>query len=246
MVFKIMFVIANKKDNEIIMIGNQLDYMGNGYPRLIEEDTAFPDWMVDVHEVETTPEEVQPGEYCYTKEQGFYLNPNWTEPNKYGVTENTLKQIEEDTLTRLQANVSGVEQTAAMTETMLVKTFRAMTLTAGDQTAARAVNLYPVWAAEKAVEEGERMQCEGKLYRCLKSHVTQESWKPSQDTASIWEVIDVEHAGTAEDPIPFSVNMEVFEGKYYTWGDMLYKCIRNSGQPLQHTPDQLVGIYFEE
>lgn len=121
-----------------------------------------------------------------------------------------------------------------------------MTLTADDQTAARAVNLYPVWEVGKAVEEGERLQCEGKLYRCLKSHVTQENWKPSQDTASIWEVIDVEHAGTSEDPIPFSVNMEVFEGKYYTWEDMLYKCIRNSGQPLQHTPDQLVGIYFEE
>lgn len=51
--------------------------------------------------------------------------------------------------------------------------------------------------------------------------------------------------GTKEHPIPATNNMQYYEDKYYTYNDVLYKCNRNTEQAVWHTPDQLVGIYFE-
>lgn len=118
--------------------------------------------------------------------------------------------------------------------------------TTDDQAAARAVFLYPHWQPGLEVNTGERYQHEEKLYKAKADHTTQENWAPGQGTESIWEVIDVIHTGTKDDPIPFAVNMEVFKDKYYTWADKLYICTRDSGQPLQNTPAELIGNYFEE
>jgi hypothetical protein len=48
-----------------------------------------------------------------------------------------------------------------------------------------------------------------------------------------------------EDPIPYTPPMEIFEGKYYTQYDVLYKCTRNSGIALSHDLYDLKGIYVE-
>lgn len=116
---------------------------------------------------------------------------------------------------------------------------------ADNQTAAKAVFLYPEWQAGLEVKRGDRLQCEGLLYKALQDHTTQENWKPSQATASIWQVIDVTHAGTLADPIPFSLNLVVYKDKYYTWEGKTYLCTRDSGIALQNSPDQLIGHYFE-
>lgn len=51
--------------------------------------------------------------------------------------------------------------------------------------------------------------------------------------------------GTKEHPIPATNNMQYYEGKYYTYNDVLYLCNRDTEQAVWHTPDQLVGIYFQ-
>ena len=51
--------------------------------------------------------------------------------------------------------------------------------------------------------------------------------------------------GTKEHPIPTTNNMQYYEGKYYTYNDVLYLCNRDTEQAVWHTPDQLVGIYFQ-
>lgn len=91
-----MFIITNKEGNEVLMMGAKLDHMENGYPRLIEENVAFVTEQVDVHEIETVPEEVTAGKYCYTEEEGFYVNPNWREPNPYGVSDEQYNAIIDD------------------------------------------------------------------------------------------------------------------------------------------------------
>lgn len=83
------------------------------------------------------------------------------------------------------------------------------------------------------------------LYMCISTHTSQENWKPSQLTASLWRRIDLEHAGTIEDPIPAAVNMIYYKDKYYIEGDTLYKCTRDSEIALQYLPSQLIGHYFE-
>lgn len=132
-----------------------------------------------------------------------------------------------------------------MNKEKLVAAIKAMRLTAADQTAARAMELYPSWAVGLTVAVGDRLQHGGKLYKVIQAHTTQADWTPDV-AVSLFEVIDVEHSGTAEDPIPWAVNMECFSGKYYTWEGVLYLCIRDSGIALAYSPDQLIGHYFEK
>lgn len=105
---------------------------------------------------------------------------------------------------------------------------------------------YPEWETGIDVVKGHRYQYEGDLWEVLQGHKTQENWKPSLETASLWKRVDEEHAGTKDDPIPYAPPMEIFKDKYYTQSRVLYKCIRDSGQPLSHNLSDLVGNYVEK
>lgn len=105
---------------------------------------------------------------------------------------------------------------------------------------------YPEWEVGIDVVKGHRYQYEGDLWEVLQGHKTQENWKPSLETASLWKRVDEEHAGTKDDPIPYAPPMEIFKDKYYTQSKVLYKCIRDSGQPLSHNLSDLVGNYVEK
>lgn len=69
--------------------------------------------------------------------------------------------------------------------------------------------------------------------------------EPGLTTAALYGVIDLEHEGTSDDPIPYTPPMEIFSGKYYTQNKVKYKCIRDSGQELTHDLSALVGTYVE-
>ena len=104
---------------------------------------------------------------------------------------------------------------------------------------------YPEWIAGIAVKVGERYLSDNILWECIKEHTTQDNWKPSMDTASLWKVVDEEHTGTIEDPIIYIPPMEIFKDKYYIQNGIKYKCTRNSEQPLTHDLSALVGLYVE-
>lgn len=105
---------------------------------------------------------------------------------------------------------------------------------------------YPELETGINVKTGERYRVEDVLWEVLQGHKTQENWKPSLETASLWKRVDEEHAGTKDDPIPYAPPMEIFKDKYYTQSKVLYKCIRDSGQPLSHNLSDLVGNYVEK
>lgn len=83
------------------------------------------------------------------------------------------------------------------------------------------------------------------LWRVRQEHKAQKHYAPSIHTASLYERIVKDHAGTMEDPIPYAPPMEIFNGKYYTQDDVLYLCTRDSGQALTHNLSELVGLYVE-
>lgn len=112
--------------------------------------------------------------------------------------------------------------------------------------ALRVKDRYPEWEVGIDVVKGHRYQYGGDLWEVLQGHKTQENWKPSLETASLWKRVDEEHAGTKDDPIPYAPPMEIFKDKYYTQSKVLYKCIRDSGQPLSHNLSDLVGNYVEK
>ena len=134
--------------------------------------------------------------------------------------------------------------------------FAAMSNT--DAQALQVKKLYPKWSAlaegtqltrqEEAVtgiEITKVLGDDGKLYKVKTSHKKQSDWVPGIETSSLFVVIDEEHAGTLDDPIPAAANMIYYEGKYYDEEGTLYLCTRDSEVPLQYLPSQLVGHYFE-
>lgn len=106
--------------------------------------------------------------------------------------------------------------------------------------------MYPKWESGLSVNVGERYLYEDTLWEVIQAHTTQENWKPSLSTASLWKTVDVEHEGTLEDPIIYTPPMQLYNGKYYKQNDILYKCNRDSGIPLTHDLSALVGLYVEK
>lgn len=121
-----------------------------------------------------------------------------------------------------------------------------------DRDAAQAVELFPAWAFPVDYAEGDRRSDGGKLYKCRQAHTSLEDWRPSA-TPAMWVVIDVEHAGTQDDPIPASRGMEYEYGRYYLDSEdsKTYLCERTGEAAggkivLQYLPHELIGQYFTE
>ena len=127
---------------------------------------------------------------------------------------------------------------------MAVKTARAIT---DDQEALAVKCLYKQWEKQlgRQLEVGEYIQHNKQLYRVLQQHTAQESWVPGEGTESLYVVIDKEHSGTENDPIPWKANMECFNGKYYIEDGILYLCVRDSGIALQCKIVDVLGNYFK-
>ena len=75
----------------------------------------------------------------------------------------------------------------------------------------------------------------------LQPHTFAAEWVPGTGTESLYKVVQVEHEGSIEDPIPWEHNMELVEGLYYTDKDVLYLCIRDSGIALSYDLADLVS-----
>lgn len=128
-----------------------------------------------------------------------------------------------------------------------------------DGEATKSPELFPRWADHigEVVAPGDRMSDvdnDGILhvYRVNDGHghTTQADWPP-HSTPAMWTIIDLEHAGTQDDPIPAARGMEYTYGLYYKDPEdtKLYKCERIGEAAggkivLQYLPHELVGNYF--
>lgn len=147
-----------------------------------------------------------------------------------------------------QAKAALMERTRPLTAeevtAMLIKQ-QINTITVDDQTAARMTAFYPEWASGQAYTAGYKVQRNGKLWRCIQAHTSQDSWAPSTDTASLWERIDETHTGDQYDPIPYEGNMALVSGLYYSQGGVTYLCTRDTGIAVYNALSELVGLYVE-
>lgn len=115
-----------------------------------------------------------------------------------------------------------------------------------DATAVTVKKLYPAYAVGKAYAAGDKFIYDGKLYRVLTAHTSQESWTPGVGTESLYVRIDEQHDGTKYDPIPYNGNMALESGKYYSQGGVTYLCTRDTGIAVYQSLADLVGVYVEE
>lgn len=119
------------------------------------------------------------------------------------------------------------------------------TLTVDDNTALRMTTFYPEWAENTEYTIGYKVQRSGRLWHCLQAHTSQIGWEP-ENAASLWTEICETHAGTLEDPIPYSGNMALESGKYYLQDSKIYRGIRDTVNPVYNALSELVGLYVEE
>ena len=118
-------------------------------------------------------------------------------------------------------------------------------LSVDDNTALRMVAFYPEWASDTDYTAGYKVQRGGRLWRCLQAHTSQAGWEP-ENVASLWTEICESHAGTLEDPIPYNGNMALENGKYYSQNSKIYRCTRDTVNPVYNALSELVGLYVEK
>ena len=123
-------------------------------------------------------------------------------------------------------------------------------LAVDDSTALRMAEFYPEWkdligtAVDKS---GFKFTHKGQLYKTIpEQHSFQTDWVPGVGTESIYTRIDETHAGTLTDPIPYSGNMALESGKYYSQNGLVYLCTRDTVNPVYNALADLVGLYVEK
>lgn len=146
-----------------------------------------------------------------------------------------------------QRKAEIIERTRPLTEaevSRMLITEQINTLTVDDTTALRMREFYPMWESGKAYSAGIKVQYGGLLYKVTTAHTSQADWTPDA-AVTLFTRIDETHAGTEDDPIPYSGNMALESGKYYIQGYAIYKCTRDTGNPVYHPLADLVGVYVE-
>ena len=163
----------------------------------------------------------------------------------------TYRDMTTEEIAAIEAEVArfeAAERTRPLTESEVSRMLIAQqinTLTVDDNTALRMVAFYPEWAENAEYTAEYKVQCNGKLWRCIQAHTSQAGWEP-ENAASLWTEICESHAGTLDDPIPYSGNMALESGKYYSQDNKVYRCTRDTGNPVYNALSELVGLYVEE
>ena len=112
-----------------------------------------------------------------------------------------------------------------------------------------ARSMYPTFESiiGKTVKHGFKFTHGGKLWKTEQPEMTiQEHYVPGTGTESLYSEVCETHAGTLEDPIPYSGNMALESGKYYSQDGKVYRCTRDTGNPVYNALSELVGLYVEE
>ena len=151
-----------------------------------------------------------------------------------------------------QAAFEAAEHTRPMTMEEVSRMLIAQqinTLEVDDSTALRMAEFYPQWkdligtTVDKA---GFKFTHNGQLYKTVpEQHSFQADWVPGEGTESLYTRIDESHAGTLADPIPYSGNMALESGKYYSQSGAVYLCTRDTVNPVYNALTDLVGLYVE-
>ena len=151
-----------------------------------------------------------------------------------------------------QAAFEAAERTRPLTESEVSRMLivqQINTLTVDDNTALRMKDFYPTFESiiGQTVKQGFKFTYGDKLWRTEQPEMTiQQHYPPGMGTESLYSEVCESHAGTLDDPIPYSGNMALESGKYYSQNSKIYRCTRDTGNPVYNALSELVGLYVEE
>lgn len=120
--------------------------------------------------------------------------------------------------------------------------------TADDNTALRMKQFYPTFESivGQKVKQGFRFRHGDYLWATVKELTIQKHYPPGDGMESLYTKVNETHDGTIDDAIPYSGNMALVNGLYYTQNDVIYLCTRDTGNPVYHPLAELVGLYVKE
>lgn len=180
-------------------------------------------------------------------DQNKYVHRLGTEQyfrRSFTLSGDTVEKFEEvDSIPEIEESFIPIQEQMLKVQKLTVKTMT----TIENSVAFEIPDFFPnfIDMIGEAVKKGNILKYMGKLYRVRQDHTVLVIYTPGIETASLYEVIDKEHDGTINDPIPYTPPMEIFNSKYYTQNSVLYRCTRDSGQALTHNLADLVGTYVE-
>lgn len=112
---------------------------------------------------------------------------------------------------RAQIKADRKTQTNAITDDMILQ--------------AAAVVEYPAWEVDKAYTVGEILQSSGLYFEVIAAHTSNAAY-PVETTFAYYRLVELSHAGTREDPIPYpeaaGILVKVVNGKYYGYKGAVY------------------------
>lgn len=132
--------------------------------------------------------------------------------------------------------------------TQLIIAQQINSLEVDDNTALRMKSFYPAFDSiiGQAVKKGFKFTHGDKLWSVVQPElVIQSHYPPGTDMESLYTEVCETHAGTLDDPIPYSGNMALTEGLYYDQDYVIYRCTRSTGNPVYNPLKELVGLYVE-
>jgi hypothetical protein len=109
-------------------------------------------------------------------------------------------------------------------------------------TALRMKEFYPQWKSLFNYNIGYKVQYNDKLWEVIQTHTSQLGWEP-ETASALWKQIDEIHTGDLTDPIPYSGNMILENGKYYIQDNEIYLCNRNTEIPVYSKLSELENLY---
>ena len=139
--------------------------------------------------------------------------------------------------------MTKTELTAAV-QTRLAETKTALSRL-DDETALEVTVLFPEWKPNTAYAVDERIRYADKLYRVVQAHTSQSDWTPDKTPALFAEVAKPGQGDSPGNPIPYSGNMALVSGKYYSQDGVTYRCTRDTVNPVYAALKDLVGLYVE-
>lgn len=198
-----------------------------------ESGNRITEWDEETGWFEDGQEQIETGEWVMTR-----IYHPYTEEQ----LENIKIEKEKAALEESRQQLTLEDVTAIFIKTQL------NTVDIPDQTSLRMMNYYPSFEEiiGQTVDIGFKFTYNGEMYKTIQpTLLIQEHYKPGEGTESLYTRIDLERTGAIYDPIPYSGNMALEYGKYYTQDDVVYLCNRDTVNPVHNALSELVGIYVK-
>lgn len=173
----------------------------------------------------------------------------WKNGEPYDLPDDTPEELAKfrkaETLARIQERSRPLSEGEVIS---MLLSQQVQEIEVDDNTALRMKSYYPTFEASvgRTVKKGFKFTYADKLWSVVQPEMMiQGHYPPGIGMESLYAEICEIHDGTMEDPIPYSGNIALEKGKYYIQDGEIYRCTRDTVNPVYHALRDLVGLYVE-